>query len=998
MQSSRNIRYDIFVVVVVAVILFLSASLATYDGRDNLSALPKALAYVHQPDIQYYPQNQQIQNACGLFGAWTADLLYAVLGWSAWLIIVGLVALEFALVKNQTVFAPWMRTLGWTLTLFSTTTLASYLIPRDWSQAVIGPGGYLGALCHTALEQHVAQAGGIILSLGVLAVGMMMWTEYLVFRAGRLMFAPALVAATRMLPFGLLYGFLRWFNGERSTQTVRSIRDLTTSSRDLDSSLDEESTSIDQTDLPRTIKIKAGGESSELPAETIRIKPVTATVTEPDSKDGSEIDESDEPAILPLVASKTASSESEEETEDDAEDLQDEDNEESADETESANETVSVHAKPHFTIKGNAKSKSNAERDQVIQQLNQASAQDAPAVYELPPIELLLTGDSVSFEDQKREALQKAEALERTCKEFGYNVRVVEIETGPVISQYEIQLEAGLRLQKISALADDLAIALRVPSVRIVAPIPGKNTVGVEVPNESRQLVRLREVIEQSEAKTRKMKIPLFLGKDAVGAPLVVDLASLPHLLIAGRTGTGKSVCLNAIITSIMMTRRPDEVRMLMIDPKMVELSGYARLPHLMHPVVTDMRKAEAILAWAVDKMEERYALLARAGVRHITSYNQLGQEELYDRLQPESEEEKQAVPVNLPFIVIVADEMADLMMTSGKEVEQHIIRLAQKSRAVGIHLILATQKPTVDVITGLIKSNLPARIAFQVASKMDSRVVLDAMGADKLLGNGDMLFLWPGTSTLLRGQGTYLSDDEIEAVTEAVSTVEQNFVHELLHIKVQPKEGAEETGARLPHRDEVYASAVEVVIREGRGSVSLLQRALGIGYGRAARLIDFMEEDGIVGTYNGSKSRDVVMTMDQWHRLQSGAGESNDEIAQSIVMPAARPTPIKAPSVSTGRVTKLSASALSAAAAKPIAPQPESPTAKNPKSNGKPVEVPFDVDEEDDEDAADDESNETDDDYEADDADLVDLHEFTGDDDLEYEDVADDDDETEEE
>jgi S-DNA-T family DNA segregation ATPase FtsK/SpoIIIE len=243
-------------------------------------------------------------------------------------------------------------------------------------------------------------------------------------------------------------------------------------------------------------------------------------------------------------------------------------------------------------------------------------------------------------------------------------VKVVEIETGPVIAQYEVELEAGLRLSKITNLADDLAIALRVPSVRIVAPIPGKNTVGIEVPNEQRQVVRLREVIEESSAKVKKMRIPLYLGKDVSGNALVADLSTLPHLLIAGRTGTGKSVCLNAIITSILMTRRPDEVRMLMIDPKMVELSGYGRLPHLMHPVVTDMRKAEAILAWAVDKMEERYALLARAGVRHLSGYNQLGEEELMDRLQPENDEERSSIPLQLPYIVIVADELADLMMT----------------------------------------------------------------------------------------------------------------------------------------------------------------------------------------------------------------------------------------------------------------------------------------------------------------------------------------------
>src|SRR5215475_10914879 len=368
----------------------------------------------------------------------------------------------------------------------------------------------------------------------------------------------------------------------------------------------------------------------------------------------------------------------------------------------------------------------------MIERLEAADQQaDQEIAYELPPLDLLLPNDEVCYEEHEKEVRRKAKILEKTFKDFGFNVRVVEIETGPVIAQYEVELEAGLRLSRITGLADDLAIALRVPSVRIVAPIPGKNTVGIEVPNENRQLVRIREVIEETNGKVKKMRIPLFLGKDVSGNALTVDLSTLPHLLIAGRTGTGKSVCLNAIISSILMTRRPDEVRMLMIDPKMVELSGYGRLPHLMHPVVTDMRKAEAILAWAVEKMEERYSLLARAGVRHISVYNQLGEEELMERLRPESDEERAAIPRHLPYIVIVADEIADLMMTAAKEVEQHIIRLAQKSRAVGIHLVLATQKPTVDVITGLIKSNLPSRICFQVASRTDSRVVLDEMGAD---------------------------------------------------------------------------------------------------------------------------------------------------------------------------------------------------------------------------------------------------------------------------
>ena len=515
------------------------------------------------------------------------------------------------------------------------------------------------------------------------------------------------------------------------------------------------------------------------------------------------------------------------------------------------------------------------ERNSLYSSLNDTQLPAGSEEYVLPSVELLTLGDDFSYDEQTEEVKRKARVLEQTFANFGFNIRVVEIETGPVIAQYEIELEAGLRLSKITGLADDLAIALRVPSVRIVAPIPGKNTVGIEVPNEKRQVVRMREVIEEGAAQVRKMKIPLFLGKDVSGKPLSVDLASLPHLLIAGRTGTGKSVCLNSIICSILMARRPDEVRMLMIDPKMVELSGYGRLPHLMHPVVTDMRKAEAILAWAVDKMEERYALLARAGVRHISSYNQLGRDELRDRLQPEDDEEAEMIPDHLPFIVIVADEMADLMMTAGKEVEAHIIRLAQKSRAVGIHLILATQKPTVDVITGLIKSNLPARISFQVASRTDSRVVLDENGADKLLGNGDMLFLWPGTSTLLRGQGTYLSDDEINAVVDHCSTGEQNFVQELVQLKVkEDKEGEGKAAGSFKRRDDLYESAVDIVVREGRGSCSLLQRALGIGYGRAARLIDFMAEDGIVGEYAGSQAREVVITIDQWEQMRAGAEE----------------------------------------------------------------------------------------------------------------------------
>ena len=500
-------------------------------------------------------------------------------------------------------------------------------------------------------------------------------------------------------------------------------------------------------------------------------------------------------------------------------------------------------------------------------------ADPAPVACPLPDVEILEEAEEFPYELLAKKARLAAETLERSFKEFGLNVRVVEIDTGPVITQFELELEAGLRLSKVTALADDLAIALRVPSVRVVAPIPGKNTVGVEVPNDKQVMVRLRELIEASPAEINSKRIPIFLGKDVSGRPLVVDLAKMPHLLIAGRTGTGKSVCLNTLILSMLMTRTPEQVKMLMIDPKMVELSPYTRIPHLMHPVITDMKKAEAILAWAVDKMEERYDLLARCGVRHLDSYNKLGKNEVLNRVgaDPDSPEASR-IPETMPYIVIIADEMADMMMTSGKEVEGHIIRLAQKSRAVGIHLVLATQKPTVDVITGLIKSNLPARIAFQVASRVDSRVVLDEMGADKLLGNGDMLYLAPGTSHLNRAQGTFVSDEEVNQIIEFYSDQEPQYSRELAAIKPagDKSAGAGDVEA-LRKRDDMYEQAIEIVIREGRGSTSLLQRALGIGYGRAARLIDFMAEDGIVGEFNGSQARDVLYTLDQWQAFVDG-------------------------------------------------------------------------------------------------------------------------------
>ena len=490
--------------------------------------------------------------------------------------------------------------------------------------------------------------------------------------------------------------------------------------------------------------------------------------------------------------------------------------------------------------------------------------------FHLPPRELLEPAPPYAVQEHEATIQARAFALEKTLLEHGCQVRVVQIDTGPIITQFEIELEAGLRVSKVAGLSNDLAIALAVPSVRIVAPIPGRSTVGIEVPNERRGMVKLGEIIESLTTRLDKLRIPLFLGKDVKGEALAFDLAEMPHLLIAGRTGTGKSVCLNAMILSILMTKTPDEVKLLLIDPKMVELSQFKRIPHLMHPVVTDMKKAESLLSWACDKMDERYGFLQRAGVRNIQAYNALGADEVLNRVRPESDEEAALVPTYMPYIVIIADEMSDLMMTAAKEVESHIVRLAQKARAAGIHLILATQRPTVDVITGLIKGNMPARISFQVTSRNDSRVVLDEMGADKLLGNGDMLFLVPGTSHIVRAQGTYVSDAEVNRVCAFLEQYPVEFSKELIGMPMGGAVGKDRTAA-LKERDELYEAAIEVIIREGRGSTSLLQRALGIGYGRAARLIDFMAEDGIVGEFKSGSAREVLYTWDEWETMKNG-------------------------------------------------------------------------------------------------------------------------------
>ncbi|MGY8753526.1 MAG: DNA translocase FtsK, partial [Phycisphaerales bacterium] len=424
--------------------------------------------------------------------------------------------------------------------------------------------------------------------------------------------------------------------------------------------------------------------------------------------------------------------------------------------------------------------------------------------------------------------------------------------------------------------ASDIARSLGAPNIRIVPNTAGRKTVGIEVPNQERETVCIKELM--SSKKIEKMKLPMFLGKDASGEPMVEDLTKMPHMLVAGTTGSGKSVCINSIIAGWMYTKRPDELKLILVDPKMVELSQFADIPHLACPVVTEMGRAAAILEWAVARMEERYKLFQKLGVRDILGFNELTEDEIYKILEPQTEEAKARIPIKLPYIVFIIDELADLMMTA-KDVEQSIVRIAQKARAVGIHLILATQRPEAKVVTGLIKSNMPCRVAFKVSSGMDSRIVLDIKGAELLLGNGDMLYISPGTTTANRSQGTFVSPKEIRGVVKHLKEIAApNFERSLVTIK--PGGGSNvDAGDDAQERDDLFDDAVRVMIESGRGSVSLLQRRMGIGYGRASRLVDQMAVAGIVGAHKGSVAREILISLEDWDEMQQLEAEEDTDL-----------------------------------------------------------------------------------------------------------------------
>ncbi len=443
----------------------------------------------------------------------------------------------------------------------------------------------------------------------------------------------------------------------------------------------------------------------------------------------------------------------------------------------------------------------------------------------------------------------QSQLLEKKLEDFGVHGRVVEVAPGPVVTTFEYEPAPGVKINKIVNLTDDLALAMRAISIRIVAPIPGKAVIGIEVPNTNRQMVKFKEVIASSAFEKSKSKLTLCLGKDIVGNPVVAELDKMPHLLIAGATGAGKSVALNAMICSLLYKSRPDEVKIILVDPKRIELSSYDGIPHLITPVVTDPKKATNALFWAVREMEKRYELFSEMTARNIKQYN--------NKVAKAKKPADKEAPETLPYIVIVIDELADLMMLASRDVEVGLTRLAQMARAAGIHLILATQRPSVDVLTGIIKANFPTRLTFQVSSRTDSRTIIDTVGAENLLGNGDMLFLPPGTAKLQRIHGAYISEGELTQVLAFLRSQEKPEYDE----EVTETSAIQSTESDDDEYDERYDDAVALVTEAGQASISMIQRHLRIGYNRAARIIEKMEKEGVVGPSDGAKPRDVLVS-----------------------------------------------------------------------------------------------------------------------------------------
>jgi len=778
------------------------------------------------PAAHLYDADAEVHNLAGGVGAILSHHLFYWLGKGAYMgLLFSSMAVLLVILGGQ------VRELGFRLIgvarLSVGASTAVYMVrPYSSGGQLFGSGGVLGAACGTFAQRHFGWSAWVLV-LVVELVGLILAADKLVLQLPRV-------------------GRRLWARREHLAKMTSALRAVTKGA----ATAERESAPMAVTAKPRAA---AAGRAEAKP-----LRPTRVSITQDPPGDGAD----DAEALLPaggVEAPAVATA-------------------------EAAPRAISDRLKSLVAAAAPAKAKRSAKPAKPAKPSEPGKAGKAAGAggeYPLPGEEMLIDAEHGYRVSQEAQVELKRAVLQQTLDDFNVDAKVVGHMTGPVITLFEMSLAPGVKVSQVANLANDIARALAAPGVRIVSPIPGKDTIGIEVPNAQKETVRIKELMNLNTTAARRLHLPLYLGKDAGGDPIVADLGTMPHMLIAGTTGSGKSVCINSIIMSMLLTRRPSDVRLILVDPKMVEMAAFERLPHLLCPIVNDMRKAESIIEWAATKMDERYELLRDAGVRNLAAYNKLGAKEIYCRLGAETDEERAQVQTKIARHVIIIDELADLIMTSSKEVEGFIIRIAQKARAVGIHLILATQRPSVNVVTGLIKSNMPCRISFRVASRQESRIVLDQNGAEVLLGRGDMLFLQPGTSNLTRAQGTFLDDNEIRGVVDYLSGQDEAVFNQEL-VAMRPAGLEEDAGGE---RDEMFDKAVEIILQNQRGSVSLLQRRLSVGYSRASRIVDQMAEAGILGDYKGSQARECLLTLDDWHALkadieadQSGANALDGE------------------------------------------------------------------------------------------------------------------------
>jgi S-DNA-T family DNA segregation ATPase FtsK/SpoIIIE len=861
-------RNDVLGIIFFALAVLLLIALFTYDRRD-----------LDINSVGFNASRKEIHNAIGTIGARWAWGMFFTFGAAAYLLPI---VLFFLGLGNLLSFLTYLRRqwLWATVLLFACMGLLDLYGDRlaDLQQNLNAPsaGGVIGQTMNGLIFSHFGRIGATVVFLTFYTISLLYLTN---FPLGQWLHAIWVVQMAKRA--GKKEHFNeKTFTGEEKALEKRA-KELEKQARKLQDQLEKEGESTEEGE-----KTALGADLKPVPDPTVRDLSIPQSRPGKKDKSGKPEPETAEPLLdvgEVITAKEIAAATKGEVLGKAAEEESKEDDE------------------PKIT--GNLAPDSGAEaslpalpKPKIIQKKNKPiTVASAPMIgnYQVPPMSLLnLPDPNIKPTETKEELMSNARLMQNTLAQFQIEVSLGDITKGPTITRYELHPAPGVRLEKISALSNNIAAALKAERINILAPVPGKSSVGIEVPNAIKTKVIMRDLLESEEWINSKARIPLALGKDVYGHPMIADLAEMPHLLIAGSTGSGKSVCINAIIASLLYRFSPDQLRFVMIDPKVVELQQYNSLPHLVVPVVTDPKKVVLALRWVVNEMEKRYQIFAKVGVRNIKSFNERPktkqppppprEPELplmakKEKVEPTADgfaveldeeivvprEDDIIIPEKLSYVVVIIDELADLMLVAPADVEMAIARITQMARAAGIHCIVATQRPSVDVITGVIKANIPARIAFQVAAKVDSRTILDAMGADKLLGKGDMLYLPPGSAKLTRTQGVLITDQEIQSIVDHIAQQGKPSYELEIHQQLQKPVAGENGAAECDEDEDLIQQCIEVIRTEQKASVSLMQRRLRLGYTRAARIMDELERRGIVGPSKGAEPRDILIDLD---------------------------------------------------------------------------------------------------------------------------------------